>query len=165
MKKVAIEDVEVEVNPMGVHSVRRPVAQALGTEHFAMNYFELEPGESFSGGMHTHHDQEEVFYVQEGTAKFDTPDDEIVVEEGELIRFAPGDFQMGYNDPDVGEKNETVVGFALGAPGAMHDWDEIESILHCQECDEETGHSTHLVEGPAFEMECLECGNSFQIGQ
>jgi uncharacterized cupin superfamily protein len=95
MEKVAIEDVENEVNPMRVHSVRRPVSRALGTEHFAMNYFELEPGESFSGGMHTHHDQEEVFYVQEGTATFETPDGEPVVREGELIRFAPGEYQKG----------------------------------------------------------------------
>jgi len=157
--------VRKEINPMGVHSVRRPVSDALGTEHFAMNYFELQPGESFSGGMHTHHDQEEVFYVQEGTAKFETPDEDVVVGEGELVRFAPGDFQMGYNDPELGEEDETVIGFALGAPGSMHDWDEIESLIYCQECDKETGHSTHLVEGPAFEMTCLECGNSFKIGQ
>ena len=64
MRKVAIDEVDIELSPLGVHSVRRPVSDALGTEHFAMNYFELEPGESFSGGLHTHHDQEEVFYVQ-----------------------------------------------------------------------------------------------------
>jgi quercetin dioxygenase-like cupin family protein len=62
MRKVAIDDVEVERSPLGVHSVRKPVSEALGTDHFAMNYFELEPGESFSGGLHAHHDQEEVFY-------------------------------------------------------------------------------------------------------
>ncbi len=163
MEKVAIEDVRKELNPMGVHSVRRPVSDALGTEHFAMNYFELEPGESFSGGMHTHHDQEEVFYVQEGTATFETPDEDVVVEAGELIRFAPGDFQMGYNDPEVGEEDETVVGFALGAPDSKHDWEDIESIIYCQDCEEETGHGVDLVEGPAFEMTCLDCGNSFSI--
>ncbi|MDZ7688220.1 MAG: cupin domain-containing protein [Halobacteriales archaeon] len=162
MKKVAIDDVRKELNPMGVHSVRRPVSDALGTEHFAMNYFELETGESFSGGMHTHHDQEEVFYVQEGTAVFETPDEDVVVDEGELVRFAPGDFQMGYNDPEHGE--ETVVGFALGAPSSKHDWEEIESIVYCQDCEEETGHGLELIEGPAFEMTCLECGNTFSMG-
>jgi quercetin dioxygenase-like cupin family protein len=163
MEKVAIEDVDKELNPMGVHSDRRPVSRELGTEHFAMNYFELQSGESFSGGLHTHHDQEEVFYIQEGTAVFETPDDEVVVEGGELIRFAPGDFQMGYNDPEEGGE-ENVVGFALGAPGAMHDWDELESVVYCQDCEEETGHGVNLVEGPAFEMTCLECGNSFSMG-
>ncbi|MFC4437716.1 MULTISPECIES: cupin domain-containing protein [Natrialbaceae] len=56
---------------MEVHSVRRPVSRTLDFTDFAMNYFELEPGESFSGGLHTHHDQEEVFYVREGVATFE----------------------------------------------------------------------------------------------
>lgn len=161
MKKVAIDEVEIETNPMEVHSVRKPVSRALGTEHFAMNYFELEPRESFSGGMHTHHDQEEVFYVQEGTATFETPDDEIAVAEGELIRFAPGDYQKGYNDPGEGDGN--VVGFALGAPGASHDWDELESIVACPDCGDEKSHGVDLVAG-GFRLTCTDCGNSFEIG-
>ncbi len=157
MEKVSIDEVDIEVNPMKVHSVRRPVSRALGTEHFAMNYFELEPGESFSGGLHTHHDQEEVFYVQEGTATFDTPDDEIVVDEGEVIRFAPGEFQKGYNDGD-----ETVVAFAFGAPGASHDWDELESLVHCADCGEEKAHGVDMT-ASGFSLTCTECGNSFEI--
>jgi quercetin dioxygenase-like cupin family protein len=163
MEKVSIDEVEIEVNPMKVHSVRRPVSRALGTEHFAMNYFELEPGESFSGGIHTHHDQEEVFYIQEGTAKFDTPDDGIIVDEGELIRFAPGEYQKGYNDPDEGEEDETVVGFAIGAPGSTHDWEELESIVFCPDCEEEKPHGVDLV-GDAFRLSCEDCGRSFEIG-
>ena len=62
MPKAAIDDVDVELSPLGVHSVRRPVSEALGTDHVATNYFGLEPEESFSGGLHTHHDQEELFY-------------------------------------------------------------------------------------------------------
>lgn len=175
MEKVAIDDVDVVVNPMGVHSVRRPISRALGTTDFAMNYFELQPGESFSGGMHTHHDQEEVFYVQEGTATFETrapqrgedrttgetasEEREVTVDEGEVIRFAPGDFQKGYNDSD-----EEVVGFAFGAPDARHDWDEIESIVYCRECEEEVGHGLELTESGGFRMTCEECGNSFTTG-
>jgi len=64
----------------------------LGTEHVAMNYFELAPGDAFAGGVHAHGDQEEVFYVLSGTATFEVgPERERVdVEAGELIRFAPG---------------------------------------------------------------------------
>jgi hypothetical protein len=51
MRKVPIDEVENVPNPLGVHSVRRPVSDGPGTEHFAMNYLELEPGESFSGGL------------------------------------------------------------------------------------------------------------------
>ncbi|WP_290813680.1 cupin domain-containing protein [Halovivax sp.] len=159
MEKVAIDEVENEPNPLDVHTVRRPVGRVLGLSDFALNYFELEPGESFSGGMHTHHDQEEVFYVQEGAATFDTPDDEIVVESGELIRFAPGEFQTGYNDGD-----DRVVGFAFGAPGAMHDWSDLESLVHCRECGEETGHLTTLTEAGAFRLTCQACENEFRIG-
>ena len=173
MEKVAIDDVDIEVNPMDVHSVRRPISDALGFSDFAMNYFELEPGESFSGGLHTHHDQEEVFYVQEGTATFETraslrdADDasgetasdgaeEITVDEGEVIRFAPGDFQHGYNDTD-----EPVVGFAFGAPKSKHDWDQIESLIYCQDCEEEVGHGLEFTEEGNFRLTCTECGNSF----
>jgi len=66
VKRVAIDDVDVVTNPMGVHDVRKPVSRVLGTEHVAMNYFELAPGDAFAGGVHAHGDQEEVFYVLSG---------------------------------------------------------------------------------------------------
>ncbi|MFC6769138.1 cupin domain-containing protein [Natrinema soli] len=167
MEKVAIDDVDIETNPMDVHSIRRPVSDALGFSDFAMNYFELEPGESFSGGLHTHHDQEEVFYVQEGTATFETRasqrdaadasgDGEVTVDEDEVIRFAPGDFQHGYNDTD-----ERVVGFAFGAPESKHDWDQLESMVYCQDCEDEIGHGLELTDDGAFRLTCTACGNSF----
>ncbi|ELY46159.1 cupin domain-containing protein [Natronorubrum tibetense] len=159
MEKTAIDDVDIETNPMEVHSIRRPISQALGFSDFAMNYFELESGESFSGGYHTHHDQEEVFYVQSGTATFDTEEGEVTVEEDEVIRFAPGEFQQGYNDGD-----DPVVGFAFGAPGAQHDWDQIESMIFCQDCEEEVGHGLELTDEGAFRMTCTACDNAFTIG-
>ncbi len=162
MRKVTIDDVDIELNPLDVHSIRRPVSDALGTEHFAMNYFELEPGESFSGGLHTHHDQEEVFYVQSGEATFDVaeePDSDAVesvsVGAGEVIRFPPGEYQTGYNEQ---ENDEQVVGFAFGAPDSKHDWEDIEAVLFCQECGEETGHGMALTADGKFEFTCEECG-------
>ena len=161
MEKVNIDDIDVQNNPLGVHSVRKPVSHALGTEDFAMNYFELEPGESFSGGLHTHHDQEEVFYVQEGTATFEVgrEREETAVEAGGFIRFAPGEFQTGKNDSD-----DRVVGFALGAPKARHDFEEIESLVHCRECGEETVHGLDLTDEGQFEFTCTACGNEFATG-
>lgn len=157
MRKVAIDEVDIELSPLGVHSVRRPVSDELGTEHFAMNYFELEPGESFSGGLHTHHDQEEVFYIQSGTATFDVglEREQVDVEAGEVIRFAPGEFQEGYNDAD---SETTVTGLAFGAPAAKHDWNDIESIIPCGECGEETGHGLALTDEGNFRFTCGECG-------
>ncbi|WP_049996418.1 cupin domain-containing protein [Halococcus sediminicola] len=161
MEKVTIDDVPVVNNPLGVHSVRKPVSRDLGTTDFAMNYFELEPGDSFSGGLHAHHDQEEVFYIEEGTATFEVgrEREEHEVAAGEVIRFSPGEFQMGKNTSD-----ERVVGFALGAPKARHDFEEMESLVHCRECDAETVHDLDLTEQGAFAFACTECGNEFTIG-
>jgi quercetin dioxygenase-like cupin family protein len=160
MEKVAIDDVDTQNSPLGVHSLRKPVSSALGAEHFAMNYFELQPGESFSGGLHTHHDQEEVFYVMEGTVEFEVgmEREEVVVEAGELIRFAPGEYQTGWNQGD-----DPVSGWALGAPGAQHDWDELESVVDCRECGEETPHATTINENGRFELTCNDCGTSFEM--
>ncbi|QSG04305.1 cupin domain-containing protein [Natranaeroarchaeum sulfidigenes] len=154
MEKVRIDDVENELSPLGVHSVRKPVSDTLGTTDFAMNYFELESGESFSGGLHAHHDQEEVFYIEAGVATFDVGLDREPVEvgAGELIRFPPGEFQEGYNDGD-----ERVIGWALGAPGATHDWDALQSRLYCPACEAETTQETRLVDDE-FQFTCTECG-------
>ncbi|KAB7514876.1 cupin domain-containing protein [Halosegnis rubeus] len=159
MDHTSIDDVGIQNNPLGVHSERRPVSDALDTSDFAMNFFRLQPGESFSGGLHTHHDQEEVFYVEEGEATFTVGrdgDTEAVVSGGELIRFEPGEFQQGTNTGD-----DELVGWALGAPKSKHDWDEIESIVYCQECEEETGHGLSLTDAGRFELTCMECDNSF----
>ena len=160
---MVIDDVDNEPSPLGVHSVRRPVSDALGTDHFAMHYFELEPGESFSGGLHTHHDQEEVFYVQSGEATFDVADEpdssateSVSVGAGEVVRVPPGQFREGYNEA---ASDEPVVGFAFGAPASKHDWDAIESVLHCRECGEETGHGLALTDAGGFELTCEECGS------
>jgi quercetin dioxygenase-like cupin family protein len=162
MDKVAIDDVPTEINPMEVHDVRKPVSKVLGTEYFAMNYFELAPGDSFSGGLHTHHDQEEVFYVESGTAEFEAGREReiITVEAGELIRFEPGEFQTGGVPEDA---DEEVVGWALGAPGARHDREEIESIVYCRECDDERRHETVMTDEGRFHFTCGECGNEFTV--
>ncbi|MFB6143001.1 MAG: cupin domain-containing protein [Halorientalis sp.] len=153
MEKVSLEAVRVENNPLDIHSLRKPVSDALGTEHFAFNYFELQPGESFSGGMHRHHDQEELFYVLEGTATFETPEETVEVPADGCIRFAPGEYQTGGNRTD-----DLVRGFAIGAPGARHDWDQLDALLPCSECGEETDHAMALTEDGRFEFACRECG-------
>jgi uncharacterized cupin superfamily protein len=160
MERVTVDDVEAEPHPMGVNRERRDLSTALGTEHMAAVHYELEPGEQFSGGLHTHHDQEEIFYVLEGTATFEygpDGDQEEVVEAGEVIRFAPGEFQCGHNQSD-----DRVVGVALAAPGSRHDWDALESFAPCGECDEVTSHGVREPD-EAFVIYCNECGNEVQI--
>lgn len=158
MEKVTIDDVDIRNSPLGVHSERRPVSDALNTESFAMNFFRLAPNESFSGGLHTHHDQEEVFFVESGVATFEIGQerDEIDVSAGELIRFAPGEFQAGWNHGE-----DPVVGWALGAPDSQHDWDAIRSIVYCRNCEKETAHGLELTDEAQFRMTCTECKTSF----
>jgi mannose-6-phosphate isomerase-like protein (cupin superfamily) len=139
-----------------VHGVRLPVSQALDTEDVALVVYELEPGEQFSGGLHTHHDQEEIFYVQSGTATFEVGEDreEVTVEAGQVIRFPPGEFQSGHNHSD-----ETVRALAVGAPGARHEWSALESLAPCAECGEETSHDVHPPdENGVMQLVCQECG-------
>lgn len=63
MEKHAIEDVENVPHSMGINSHRKPLSRTIEETGFAMGHFELEPGEPFSGGLHTHQDQEELFYI------------------------------------------------------------------------------------------------------
>lgn len=83
----------------------------------------------------------------------------VAVEAGEVIRFPPGEFQTGSNEGD-----ERVIGFALGAPGASHDFERLESVIPCRECGEETVHSTNLTADGEFEFTCTECETTFATG-
>lgn len=141
MEKVAIDEVPNEPHPLGVNSVRRSLSDALGSEDVSIVFYELEPGEQFSGGLHTHHDQEEVFYVLDGTATFEVGRDggEVDVETGELVRFPSGQFQCGRNKTE-----REVRGLAIGAPGARHNWDDIESVAPCSDCEEVTSHGVSM---------------------
>jgi len=128
---------------------RRALSDALGTSDLAINYYALDPGEQFSGGLHTHLDQEEVFYVFEGTATFETPERTVEVGPDEGVRFAPGDYQQGRNDGD-----ERVVALALGAPRNSSD---VRVPGDCPECGEADSLAVELgPDGMAFV--CPECG-------
>ena len=149
MEKVAVEDVD---DYMSAADITRPVGQALETEDVAINYYELEPGDAFSPGLHAHFDQEEIFVVQSGTATFETKDEDVVVEAGEVVRFAPGDYQRGMNLGD-----ERVVALALGAPGES---EEGELLRNCPDCGERTQHWMRMRDDEsAIDVYCLECGD------
>lgn len=152
MERVRME--EAAPAPLGDTPRRRDVSRALGATDVVVMYYQLGPGEPFSAGYHAHHTQEEVFYVLEGTTKFDTEQGTVAVEAGEAIRFAPGEFQQGYADPD---SSEEVVALALGAPPGM---DETVIVHDCETCGEPVPHDVELDEEAGWErMFCRECGN------
>ncbi|MFB6198090.1 MAG: cupin domain-containing protein, partial [Halobacteriaceae archaeon] len=108
MRTIAPEDLD---DRMGPASVVRPLTDQLGLTNAAINYYELEPGDSFAFGYHAHEQQEEIFYIQRGRVTFRTQEGDVSVEAGELARFGPGEYQRGIN-----EGEERVVALAIGAP-------------------------------------------------
>ncbi|TYL38445.1 cupin [Natronococcus pandeyae] len=139
MEHVSIDDLEPDPVEEAYQSDRRVLSDPLDTDHLAIAYYALEPGERFSGSVHAHADQEEVFVVLEGEATFETRDGEIVVGQDEVIRFAPGEFQSGRNDAD-----EALVALALGAPRDGEDVriDRIPVLddrdVSCPDCDQDS---------------------------
>lgn len=145
MQKVAID--EVEPAAFGNDVDRRGLSEPLGTTDFSVNRYRLDPDERFSGGLHAHMDQEEVFVVVEGEATFETRDDEITVASGEAIRFAPGEFQSGY-----GRGEGPLVVLALGAPRGSED---VRLPLPCPDC----GHPDTRLDADEMTFVCPACGD------
>lgn len=127
METVCIDAVENSVQPA---AVMRQLTEPLGLTDVAINYYELEPGDSFAFAYHNHEVQEEVFYVQAGTATFETELGPVEVGAGELIRFDRGEFQRGWN-----RGNELVQAIAIGAPLA---YGRQIKLRFCDQCSEET---------------------------
>lgn len=154
MQRVAIDDVD----PAPERSTRRELAAPLGATNVAVNHYTLEPGAVFSGSLHAHDDQEEVFVVLAGTTTFQLEDRTIEVGPREAVRFAPGEFQRGYNAGD-----EPVVALALGAPSSRHDEAAITALVDCAGCGERMAHDVALVDD-AFVRSCRTCGTVNEPG-
>ncbi|WP_435155707.1 cupin domain-containing protein [Haladaptatus sp. DFWS20] len=148
MEKVTIDDVE---SRMSAADVRRGLSDDLKTSDMAINYYELAPGDSFAFGYHAHVGQEEVFYIQSGSVTFETENGDVLVTGGEIVRFAPGEFQRGVNHGD-----ERVVALALGAP---RDSELDEMRRDCAECNKRTANTLEMADsGEELVTYCLECG-------
>jgi len=150
MEKIRIEDVDNRVQPA---AEMRRLTEALGLEDVSINYYELDPGDSFGFAYHSHEIQEEVFYVQEGTATFETEGGPVEVGQGEVIRFGPGEFQRGWNDGD-----ERVRALALGAP---LEYGTLVMLRDCPACDEQTEATLDRREADDQKVavaHCAECG-------
>ena len=148
MKQVSLDEISSWMSPA---RSKRSLSNALGAEHLAMHHYVLDPGESFGFGYHRHADQEEIFYVLEGTVTFETESGDVTVGAGEAIRFASGEWQQGHNETD-----EQVVALALGAPA---DTTELDVRRECGNC----GERQPVRIGPTDDREalvaiCEECG-------
>lgn len=147
MEKIRIGEIDRRVD---VSTLQRPLTDALGATDIALNYYELEPGASPAYGYHRHDRQEEVFLVQQGVMTFETEEGEVVVEEGEAIRFGPGEYQQGVNTGD-----ERAALLAVGAP---QDGGNVEILRECGDCGERTTHTVELADDERAKItRCLDC--------
>ncbi len=142
---VRLDDIDSYTAPAAVF---RPLSSALETDDVALNYFELEAGDSFGYCYHRHREQEEVFVVLAGTATFETETGDVVVDTDEAIRFTPGEWQRGWNRGD-----DRVVALALGAPREQGPTD---LRRECEHCGEKTPHEV-VREDDAVVTRCLDC--------
>lgn len=146
MEKVTVDELDRHFSTAGV---KRPVGEALGIEGFALQYYELAPGETFSTNLHAHLDQEEIFYVLAGTATFETEEGLIEVDAGEAIRFAPGEYQHGKNDTD-----DRVRALAMGAPKESE-----EGRIECPACGARESPAIEWTDDrSAIVFQCGACG-------
>ncbi|WP_264555646.1 cupin domain-containing protein [Halocatena marina] len=156
MERAAIDDVERDASGDDVE--RRRLSDRLDTSEIAINQHRIGPGSEFASGLHTHMDQEEVFFVLEGEATFETlvsssPEHantggEITVKAGEAVRFAPGDFQSGKNEAT----NDLVV-IALGAP---RDSEDVRIPFACPTCDHD---GLRIDPSENVTLVCPDCGD------
>lgn len=147
MERTSAEAVDSWVSPA---AAKRPLGRALGAEGVAVNHYELEPGDAFGFGYHRHPDQEELFYVIEGEATFETEEGDVTVGAGEAVRFAPGEWQLGRN-----EGEGRVVALALGAPAETS---AADIRRECPDCGERTPTEVEPAdEGGGLVTVCQEC--------
>jgi uncharacterized cupin superfamily protein len=154
-----MERIELDEAPPAALSTgygRLALDDALGATDLAVKYYDLDPGEVFSGAYHTHESQEEIFIILEGEATWDTEEGEasMTLSAGEAARFAPGEFQHGYVEES---REEGVRALALGAPPGM---DETVSKFTCPACEKVAEHDVDLdADERVSTATCRNCGN------
>lgn len=120
MERTPADDVAPDPHPVGVNEDRRDLTDAIDADRLTVTRYELDPGESFSAGLYTYRDREEIFYITEGTATFEhRPRDgsgepnHLDVTAGELVRFTAEEYRCGRNTG-----TDTVVGVVFAARNA-----------------------------------------------
>ena len=146
------------VDPSPHRASRRDLSDPLGTTAVAVVRFDVDPGEGFSGALHAHAAQEEVFVVLEGTATFQLEDGTATVGPDEAVRFAPGEFQRGYNAAEG-----PVRALVLGAPRVTPAESPITALVDCRACGGRTAHDTRFTDS-GLVRRCRTCGRENEPG-
>jgi len=94
-------------------SETRSISDAIGLEEVGLRVYEAQPGEQLPLAYHYHDHQEEAFYVLDGSLHVETPQEEFVVERGEMFVVEPENPHRAFN-PEDAKENARVL--AIGAP-------------------------------------------------
>ena len=92
---------------------KRSINDAAGLSELGCHHYEAAPGEQIPLAYHVHEQQEEVFYVLEGTLSVETPEGTYEATAGEAFVVEPGSPQRAYNDADADGPLRALV---VGAP-------------------------------------------------
>lgn len=122
---VAIDEIPNRIAPA---DEKREIDEAVGATAMGVNCYVASPGQLLPIGMHSHPDQEELFYVISGSLVFETPDGDYEVDADEVF-FAPPD--SSHRGRAVGDEPARVL--AIGAPGEA---DEATIHEECPRCGE-----------------------------
>lgn len=103
-----------DVDPMDDRPCEtRPAGDTAGLENLGLRVYRAEPGEQLPLAFHYHDEQEEIFYVVDGTLHVETPDEEFTVPAGKLFVVKPDSPHRAFN-PDSADDSVEVL--AVGAP-------------------------------------------------
>jgi len=127
MTVVDLNEVAVRAFPARRHT-RNLVGgvSPIACEHFCMGYVVLEPQ---GGQVPWHnHDQEEVYFILEGTGEMCLSDERRRIEGGQAVFIPPGAYHQLTN---VGEAPLTMI-YCYGPAGDVAHWrQELEGTLPC----------------------------------
>lgn len=100
----------------------RSISDAAGLETIGLRMYSADPGEQLPLAYHYHDEQEEAFFVIDGTLHVETPEGEFVVAAGNVFVAEPESPHRAFNPVDA---TETVRVLALGAPSGddVHPYD------------------------------------------
>lgn len=105
----------------------RKLGGPAGLANMAVNRFRAEPGEEIPLAYHYHDEQEEAFYVLDGTLSVETPEGTYEVEPDHLFAVDPGSPQRAFVPADA---DESATVLAIGAPavdGDVHPYEPDEA--------------------------------------
>lgn len=147
---VTVADLPDAPNPT---THKKEVDEAVGATAVGFNVYTADPGDRLPWGMHYHPDHEEIFYVVDGTVRFETPDGEFAVESGEAFFVPPGAPQRAVAAGD-GPAEVIAVGAPKDSDGAVIDEE-------CPDCGESTDRDFEAVTEDGeqvYVLYCADCG-------